>query len=97
MPNILTVPKETVVNEWLLPFEGNEEFDVEVVEDDITDTGRWSVHHELTVRIKDKFYKTYYSKGATECQDERPFEYDKEVQFTEVKQVEKVVKVWVEV
>ncbi len=90
----IEINKETVVDEWYLPFDGNEEEGVEVIEDMISDHTRWSVHHKLIVRIKDKFYKTTYSIGATEGQDERPWEYNDVVTFTEVQKVEKMVHVW---
>lgn len=95
MPNvILKVPKDKVVDEWGLPYDGSDEDQVEVLEDEIMDHTRWSVVHSLIVRIGDKFYQTSYSRGATESQDERPFEYDDEVEFVQVEQIEKVIKVW---
>ena len=90
----MKVDRETVVDLWDLPYEGNPDEDVEIVEDEITGNGRWSIRHKLIVRIKDKYYQTDYSVGATESQEERPWELSKEVEFTEVHQVEKVVKVW---
>ena len=92
MKNILTVSKDKVRNEWDLPYGGTD--DVEVILDEIIDNGRWSIHHHLIVRIEDKFYETSYSRAATECQDERPWEYDKVVEFVEVREVEKLVRVW---
>jgi hypothetical protein len=91
---ILKVDKDTVVNMWDLPYGMNEDTDVEVLEDTQIGTTRWSIRHKLIVRIKDKFYSTIYATGATECQDEQPWQYEKEVTFTEVHQVEKLVKVW---
>ncbi len=90
----MKVSREIVYNEWGLPFDDNEEEGIKIISDEIVDTGRWSIHHELIVKIKDKFYKTTYSIGATEYQEERPWEYDKEVEFTEVKPVEKTVIVY---
>jgi len=46
------------------------------VKNEITDTGRWSVYHELVFSYDEKFYAVNYSVGATEIQDERPFEYE---------------------
>lgn len=66
--------------------------DVEMIYDDIIDTTRWSEIHEIVFKYQDKFYMTTYSCGATECQDESPFEYDDdEIQVTEVKPVEVTV------
>lgn len=92
----LKIDKAIVTEEWDLPYSGNADpaVDVEILSDTITDTSRWSVHHKLIVRIKDKFYQTYYSVGATEQQYESAWENDTEIEFNEVKQVEKMVTVW---
>ena len=89
----LRVDRKKVVEEWGLPSSPNID-DVEVIEEKIVDTSRWSIIYELIVRIGNKFYKTYYSVGATECQDESPWEHESEVVFNEVHQVEKIVKDW---
>lgn len=69
--------------------------DWETVETEIEDTTRWSIVHSGVFKHlpTGKHYFTYWSVGATETQDQQPFEYDEPV-FNEVKQVEKVVKVW---
>jgi hypothetical protein len=41
----------------------------------------------------EKFYRLCWSVGATEQQDEQPFEYD-EPEPVEVEQVEELIKVW---
>ena len=48
------------------------------VENKVTGTGRWSTSHRMVVQRKSdgKFFAGCYSVGATESQDERPFEYD---------------------
>ena len=46
------------------------------IEENIIDTTRWSVVYDWTFQYDGKFYSTTYSVGATECQDERPFEND---------------------
>lgn len=66
----------------------------EALERKIIGTGRWSIHYEIIFKYNDKFYRTTYQEGATEQQDESPWEYEPEVECTEVKQVEKLVKVW---
>lgn len=67
----------------------------EIVSDKITDTSRWLIHYELIFRYTDgKYYRTYYSVGATEQQDEGPWEYEKEVECYEVRKVEKMGYVW---
>lgn len=69
----------------------------EIVSDTITDTGRWSVHHELIFKLDDKVWRTRYSVGATESQDESPWEYEAEVSCQQVIAVEKLVTVWADV
>lgn len=65
--------------------------------DEITDTSRWSVHHRIIFKHEGKFYETYYSEGATEMQDESPWEYDDEVECDEVELKEVKVVKWVRV
>jgi hypothetical protein len=76
-----------------LPYDGYD--GVEIIGDNIVDHSRWSVDHELIFRWTDgKYYETSYSVGATEMQDERPWEYDKEVECQEVRKVTKTIEVW---
>ena len=65
----------------------------EVILEEIVDTSRWSVHYRIIVRRKsdDKFFESYFSCGATEMQDEQPYEYDDEAIFDEVKPVKKII------
>jgi len=67
------------------------------IKDTIIDTSRWSENHEIIFAHNGKFYKTYYSQGLTEMQDESAWEYDEEVECIEVELTEKLVKVWTEV
>ncbi len=71
-------------------FGNNDQF--KVIKTDIVDHSRWSVAHEVIVqRISDgKYFSSSYSVGATESQDQCPYEYD-DLKFIEVKPVEKVV------
>ena len=63
-----------------------------VIRNEITDTSWWSIHYYIVIqRIEDgRFFADTYSVGATESQDERPWEYN-EPNFTEVFPEEKVV------
>lgn len=63
-----------------------------LVENKITSTSRWSIHYELVIQreLDGKYFRDYYTVGATEQQDEGPFEYD-EPDFNEVFPVEKVI------
>lgn len=56
-----------------------------IIKDEIYETGRWSNYHKCVFKIGDKYYSTEYSVGATEMQDESPYEYDGEwIEVTEV-------------
>lgn len=59
----------------------------EVVHSELIDTTRWSLVHERVYKDLDtgKYWETTYRTGATECQEERPYEYDgDEIEFIEV-------------
>lgn len=82
--------KYYLVNELDLPFSA--------IEDNVICNDRWSIFHEIIFQDKDgKFYLTWYSVGATECQDERPWEYDDTIECIEVEKRKVVVDKWVEV
>ena len=75
--------------EFLREFEGEE------IENKIIDTTRWSIVKRRIFKHEGKFYETIYSFGATECQDESPYEYDKdEIECPEVVPVEKTIIVY---
>ena len=60
--------------------------------DTIVGHDRWSVQHELIFQYKGQLYSCGYSKGATEMQDEAPFEYDNDmIECIMVKPVQKMV------
>lgn len=81
--------KEFLIDELDLPYSA--------IEDKVIDNSRWSIQHEIVFEHEGKFYRTYYSVGATESQDERPWEYDDEVECTEVVQQEVTIMAWVPV
>lgn len=63
--------------------------------DKIVGHGRWSVHHEHVFEFDGKFYLTTYSVGATESQDESPYDWDPdEVECPEVYPVQELVTVY---
>lgn len=67
------------------------------VSDTITGKSRWSVDYVLVFRenATGKHYEVAYSMGATESQDESPFEYEPDdVECHEVAPVEKTVIVY---
>ena len=63
----------------------------EIISNKIVSKSRWSYISELIVKTlaDGKFWKSFYSQGATESQDESPYEYGEPI-FEEVfpKQVE---------
>lgn len=68
-------------DEWPIP----DEQLADIVVDEITDTSRWSTHHRVVFKLGGKYYESHYSRGATEMQDESPYEYDGEwIKVTEV-------------
>ena len=61
--------------------------------EEIEDTSRWSIHYRIIVRrLSDgKLFESGFRRGATESQDESPYEYQSEAVFKEVKPIERVV------
>jgi hypothetical protein len=83
---------ETDEEPWPLKFK--------LVHKDLIDTSRWSNIHEVVYEDLDtgKFYRSVYSVGATECQDERAYENDGDmIELTEVVPVKTVTIVYEEV
>ncbi len=69
----------------------------EVIEDKIIENSRWTILHDVIFKMNDtlKFYKTHYQVGATEMQDEGPYEYDDdEIECIEVKPVKQMITVY---
>lgn len=78
-----------------LAYEDYDDTLFEVVYDKLIDTSRWSNIHEIVFKHSGKFYKSNYSVGATESQDESPYEYEGDViTVREVTPVEKVTIVY---
>lgn len=68
---------------------------VEIISTELVDTTRWSLVYYQIFKIDGKFYETSYRTGATESQDERPYEYeDDEIECPEVVPVEKTITVY---
>lgn len=70
--------------------------DWDMIEENVVDSGRWDIEYEgiFLHNPTGKFYETSWSRGATETQEDQDMFYDDEVDFVEVHQVEKLVKVW---
>lgn len=66
--------------------------------DEQTGSGRWSSYHRMVFAFEGKLWETTYSRGLTESQDERPYEYDgEEVDCVEVEARPKTVTEYVPV
>ena len=91
-----TFPKEDLLD--LLDCSENEGFDgYTLITNEMVDTSRWSIHYNLIFKFEDKFYQAPYSVGATESQDEGPWEYEGDeapIDCYEVEPVEKTVIVY---
>lgn len=46
------------------------------ISNEIVDTSRWSIQYEMIFADNGKFYEAHYQRGATEQQEESPWEYD---------------------
>lgn len=59
--------------------------DYEIVSDTTSGKSRWSIHHRLVIKqlSTNRFFADTYSRGATEYQDEQPWQ-DSEPDFREV-------------
>jgi len=74
MPNI-TLPREHMID--LLE-------DDDVIEDKIIGQSRWATRHQIIFEHENKTYRAQYQVGATEMQDECPWDDVEEVICTEV-------------
>lgn len=93
-----TYPKEVLQELTYEDYYMDDELNLVVVKNVITDTSRWSVHYSLIFHDmnEDKFYSVTYSRGATESQDEYPFEWEPEkVEVHEVHKISQIVSTFV--
>jgi hypothetical protein len=70
---------------------------LKIVEEKIVDSSRWSLFYKVVFEELEtgKLYQNIYSVGATELQDEGPWEYSSDpIDCFEVTPVEKVVTVY---
>ena len=69
-----------------------------IIETEIVDTTRWATVHVMVFKdlATSKCYRSYFNRGATEMQDERPYEYDNPIiKCHEVVEKEVLTKKWV--
>lgn len=67
------------------------------IKEELIDKDRWMVCYRIIFKYNGKFYETFYNVGATEMQDERPWEYESKIRCYEVEQKEVLVKQWVNI
>ncbi len=69
----------------------------ETVEDRIIGQRRWSTDRARVFKHEGRFYRTTYSVGSTESQDERPYEYEPdEIECVEVFPTPKTITVYLD-
>jgi hypothetical protein len=92
--NIQNFPKDDLLE--LLDYSKGEGFcGYEMISDKILENTRWSIVHQIIFKHGEQFWRTTYRVGATEYQDERPWEHDgDQVSCTEVVPVEKTIIVY---
>lgn len=80
-----TREKLTLTKEQALDIIGGDNKDFVEIQNEIVEHKRWSVVHEIVVKRKSdgKYFMDTYQTGATESQDEWPYEYA-DPDFTEV-------------
>ncbi len=86
----IKIPKQ----EMLDILNDEEDSNGRIIEDRVSGKSRWSIEHDIIFDYEGKYYKAGYRIGATESQDEMPWDYEEFVEATEVHQVEKTIKVW---
>lgn len=92
----MTFTRDELLNDLAVldvPAEG-----VEVISDRLCDHSRWAVRHELIFRTPaqpaGEAWKVYYDVGATEQQDEQPWEHEEKIVATLVRATKKTITVW---
>ena len=68
----------------------------EIIENKIIEISRWTVNYRMIFKTEDGgLFETFYESGATEMQDQQPYEYDDdEIECSEVKPVKTVVTIY---
>jgi hypothetical protein len=62
---------------------------VEVMQNELLHNSRWAQHFVCVFKYQEKYYEIEYSRGISEHQDERPFEYD--ASYIECDEVQPVI------
>jgi hypothetical protein len=67
------------------------------IEDRIVSRSRWSIEHEIIFEYNSQCYRANYRCGATEYQDENPWDLEDFVDCVPVKKVPVMVEQWVDI
>jgi len=78
---MMTHKREFPKEELLALVWGDDPPGYEKIEEQQAGTGRWSSYHSLVFRYEGELWRTHYSVGLTESQDQEPFEYDEPVAY----------------
>jgi hypothetical protein len=65
-----------------------------LIENRIVGTSRWSNTYEAIIEYQGKTYRTHYRVGATEIQEEGPWEDEDVAELVEVHQIPKTIMSW---
>ena len=94
--NVLKITKEEL-NEWDMP--DCPPPNAVILLDEMIDHARWSIVHKIVIQFEDDgpdiAWEGSYRIGATEMQDESPWEYENEVEFFKVIRKPVTVDKWV--
>ena len=63
----------------------------EIISDEITGKSRWADEHTVIFKTKTGFLRGQYRRGSTESQEEQPWEFETDVEFTEVEPYERTI------
>jgi hypothetical protein len=85
--------KEYLTEELGLPYEA----DNIVQLDEAVGKGRWSIEHRIVFEDGGEYWEAFYQVGATESQEERPWEYETVVVGTKVEKRPVTVEQWVHI
>lgn len=87
--------KRMFTREQLLSFLQEDEEDGTAVVNQLVESTRWSLIYKFIFKFifkfEGKYYETSYLRGATEYQDEQPWQNKKEVECTEVEPYTRMV------
>jgi hypothetical protein len=94
MANVTKFPKTPDLVELILELklgEDEDEPDVGYVLQEQVGSRRWTSEWRVIFKYEGKLWQTFYEIGLTEQQECYPFEYDDEIECTEVEEYEETI------